>query len=204
MSTDRPRPAVDHRAPDGARYEQAVPGFGTVTIRPLDPADDAAVVHRWVDDERARFWGMVGQTRQQVRETYEFVDSLDTHHAYLALRDGEPAGLFQTYLPEHDPLGEHYPVQDGDLGIHLLIAPADGPPRPGHTQALVDVFLAFAFADPYVRRIVAEPDVRNAKSVARLLRSGFDAGPQLDLAEKRAQLVHLTRERAESRAGTVS
>ncbi|MFD7642299.1 GNAT family N-acetyltransferase [Kitasatospora sp. NPDC059795] len=195
MTTDPTRPAVDHRAPDGARHEQTVPGFGAVTIRPLDPAGDAEVVHRWVDDERARFWGMVGRSREQVRETYEFVDSLDTHHAYLVLRDGEPAALLQTYLPEHDPLGEHYPVQDGDLGLHLLVAPAAGPLRHGHTQALVNTLLGFVFADPYVRRAVAEPDVRNERSVARLRASGFEIGPVLELAEKHAQLVHLTRER---------
>ncbi|MER6299227.1 GNAT family N-acetyltransferase [Kitasatospora sp. NPDC001539] len=205
MATDRTdrtatdRPAVDHRSPDGARFERTVPGFGTVTIRPLDPAADAEVVHAWVDDERARFWGMVGRTREQVRETYEFVDSLETHHAYLVRHDGAPAALFQTYLPEHDPLGEHYPVQDGDLGVHLLVAPADAPRR-GYTHHLIAVLIAFLFADPYVRRIVAEPDVRNEKSVARLLRSGFEPGPQLDLAEKRAQLVLLTRDRAEALA----
>jgi hypothetical protein len=184
---------TDHRIRADRTHEQTVPGFGTVLIRPLDPARDAGTVHDWVDREPARFWGMVGHSRRQVQEIYEFVDSLSTHHAYLALRDGTPAALFQTYQPEHDPLGEHYPVEPGDVGVHLLIAPAQGAPEPGHTSALVSVFLCFVLADPGVRRLVAEPDVRNERSVARLLRTGFEPGPEVDLPGKRARLLFLPR-----------
>ncbi|MEV5986348.1 GNAT family N-acetyltransferase [Streptomyces sp. NPDC052051] len=199
MTTDErttSEPAARHGGTDGT-YEQDVPGFGTVRIRVLDPAGDADVVHRWVTEERARFWGMTGHTRQQVQDIYGFVDSLTTHHAYLAFHDDLPAALFQTYQPEHDPLGEHYDVQDGDLGIHLLIAPSPAGRRHGYTGALIGAFLSFVLTDPSVRRIVAEPDIRNDKSIARLLRSGFEPGPQVDLDHKRAQLVFLTRDSAE-------
>ncbi|MDX3098818.1 GNAT family N-acetyltransferase [Streptomyces sp. ME19-03-3] len=190
MTTDR---AMTGAAP----YERTVPGFGTVRIRPMDPAGDAEVVHGWVNEDRARFWGMVGHSREQVREIYAVIDSLTTHHAYLALHDDRPAALFQTYQPEHDPLGDHYDVQEGDVGIHLLIGPSRGTALPGYTGHLVGGFLAFLLADPTLRRIVAEPDSRNKKSVARLLRSGFTLGPLIDLPEKRAQLVFLSREKAE-------
>jgi penicillin amidase len=40
---------------------------------------------------------------------------------------------------------------------------------------------------------VAEPDARNDKAIARLTRAGFVPGPQIDLPEKRAQLVFLDR-----------
>ncbi|MEV6209321.1 GNAT family N-acetyltransferase [Kitasatospora sp. NPDC051914] len=177
-----------------AVHEQTVPGFGTVTIRPLDPAGDSALVHGWVNEERARFWGMVGHTREMVQKIYAYVDSLDTHHAYIVQRDGTPVALFQTYRPEHDPVGECYPVQPGDFGVHLLIAPADDEPAPGFTAGLVAALTGFAFADPDTQRIVAEPDALNEKSIARVLRTGFELGPQIDLPHKRAQLVFLTRE----------
>ncbi|MCX4751587.1 acetyltransferase [Kitasatospora sp. NBC_01287] len=189
---------TEDASPAGRTFEAALPGFGTVRIRPLDPAGDAATVHGWVDQEWARFWGMVGHSREQVRDIYAFVDSLPSHHAYLALRDDTPVALFQTYRPEHDPLGEHYQVAPGDLGIHLLVAPTEGNPRPGYTETLVSVFLAFVLADPAVRRLVAEPDARNEKSIARLLRTGFELGPEIQLPEKRARLVFLTREAGEA------
>ena len=37
---------------------------------------------------------------------------------------GTPVGIFQTYEPAADPIGEFYPVRDGDFGIHLFMAPA--------------------------------------------------------------------------------
>jgi penicillin amidase len=42
-------------------------------------------------------------------------------------------------------------------------------------------------ADPQVRRIVVEPDARNDRAVARLLRLGFTLGPEIDKPEKRAR-----------------
>ena len=108
---------------ESAVYERKVDGFGTVSLVPVDPARDLDVLHAWVTEDRARFWGMGGYSREQVLETYEFLDSLTTHHAYLAYRDGVPVALFQTYEPDADPLGECYDVQPGDLGVHLLIGP---------------------------------------------------------------------------------
>lgn len=176
-------------------HEQKAEGFGTVAIRPVAPAADADLIHAWVSEERARFWGMREAGRERVLEIYEYLDSLSTHHAYLIHRDDRPVALFQTYEPEHDPVGECYAVQPGDFGIHLLVGPMTGAPEPGFTEALLSVFLDWVLAgDPERRRIVAEPDARNAKAVARLERTGFVRGPEIELPEKRAQLMFLARE----------
>ena len=47
--------------------------------------------------------------------------------------------------------------------------------------------------------MVAEPDARNSKAIGRLVGFGFEAGPKVQLAEKEAQLVFLSRETFESR-----
>lgn len=65
--------------------------------------------------------------------------------------------------------------------------------EPGFTGVLLDAFLAFVLADPARLRIVAEPDARNARAVDRLVRAGFVPGPQIDLPDKRAQLLFLDR-----------
>ncbi|NED00591.1 GNAT family N-acetyltransferase [Streptomyces sp. SID6648] len=177
-----------------AVHEQKVEGFGTVRLVPVDPAADAGLLHGWVTEERARFWGMADHTREQVREIYEFVDSLPTHHAYLALRDGVPAALFQTYEPDADPVGECYDVRPGDFGVHLLIAPAEGEGAVrGYTEALLTAFIAFVFSDPAHVRVVVEPDARNEKAIARMVRMGFELGPEIRKPEKTARLAFLTR-----------
>lgn len=175
-----------------AVHEQKVEGFGVVRLVPVVPAADAGLLHAWVTEERARFWGMADHTREQVQEIYEFVDSLPTHHAYLALRDGVPAALFQTYQPDADPVGEHYDVQPGDLGIHLLIAPAEGPVK-GYTDALLTAFIGYVFSDPAHLRVVVEPDARNEKALARMVRVGFELGPEIEKPEKTARLAFLPR-----------
>ncbi|MGW5673679.1 GNAT family N-acetyltransferase [Streptomyces sp. NPDC003860] len=181
-----------------AVHEQSVDGFGLVRVVPLDPTADLDLVHGWVTAERARFWGMQGHTREQVQETYAYVDSLTTHHAFVVERDGGPVALFQTYEPAADPLGECYDVEPGDIGVHLLVGPApEGAPggERGFTQGLLVALVGYVFADPGHLRVVVEPDARNEKAVERMLRAGFEAGPEIQKPEKRARLAFLRRER---------
>ncbi|MCI3153401.1 MULTISPECIES: GNAT family N-acetyltransferase [Streptomyces] len=188
-----------------AVHEQRVDGFGTVRVLPLDPAADAPLLHRWVSEERAVFWGMNGLTEQQVSETYAHMETLGTHHAYLLVKDGAPAGLLQTYEPEADRVGECYPVEPGDIGMHLLIAPPEpGEKRSGWTAGLAAAVSTYVLLVLDRRRVVVDPDVANEKAIARFTRQGFVAGPRVVLPEidlpdvylpeKRAQLAFLTRE----------
>ncbi|MFD5487426.1 GNAT family N-acetyltransferase [Streptomyces virginiae] len=164
-------------------HTHLVEGFGAVTVTPVDPAADAGLIHGWVTQERARFWGMGEASLELVREIYEDVDRRTTHHAFIVALDGVPAGLFQTYECEADRVSECYDVQPGDVGMHLLIGPGEGAPRPGFSAALMTGFLSFVFSDPAARRLVAEPDARNTKAIARLERSGFTLGPEVVLPE---------------------
>ncbi|WFR85249.1 GNAT family N-acetyltransferase [Arthrobacter sp. Y-9] len=166
---------------------------GRVRILPVRPEEDGDLIHSWVTQERARFWGMTEYTRDEVVEVYRFLDSLPTHHAFLLTLDEEPVALFQSYDPFHDPVGEAYEPQEGDLGIHLFMAPAREP-RPGLTPWLVLHFIGHLFATTGARRIVVEPDVRNDKALARLTGSGFEPGPVIQLPDKQAQLFFLRRE----------
>jgi len=186
-------------------HEQRLAGFGTVRILPLEPEADAEVIHGWVSEERAVFWGMNGLTKDQVTEIYAHLDTLDTHHAFLAVKDGEPVALLQTYEPEADRVGECYEVRPGDIGVHLLLAPAGpGGRRPGWSSAVLTAFTSYVLLGLDRRRIVVDPDVRNEKAIARFLRQGFVAGPvvvlpEIDipdvyLPEKHAQLAFLPRE----------
>ncbi|MFF0475952.1 GNAT family N-acetyltransferase [Streptomyces sp. NPDC004284] len=181
-------------------HVQTVEGFGTVTVRPVDPDGDAPLLHGWVNEERARFWGMVGTTVEQVREVYAHLDSLDTHHGFLIARDGEPVALFQTYDPGADRVSECYEVRPGDIGVHLFVAPGLAP-EPGFTGRLLTALIAFSLKEH--ARIVVEPDAANEKAIARLVRAGFVLGPEVVLPEvdlpevfipeKRARLAFLSR-----------
>jgi penicillin amidase len=173
-------------------FSAKLPGLGELTMVPLDPPAHAPIVHEWVVKPRNRFWGMTDHSVDQVREIYAYVEGLDTHHAYLLLLDDGPIGVFQTYDPGHDPVGECYDVQPGDVGMHLLIDAA-GRDLPHLTSAVFPALMGHLFAGPACRRIVAEPDIRNERMINRLRREGYTLGDEIDLGPKRARLAFLTR-----------
>ncbi|MBT2451665.1 acetyltransferase [Streptomyces sp. ISL-43] len=177
-------------------HTHLIEGFGTVTLTPVDPVADSGLIHSWVTEERAAFWGMGGASRELVREIYEDVDRRTTHHAYLARREGTPVALFQTYDCAEDRVSECYEVQPGDIGVHLLIAPDAGTVEQGFTAALLTAFMAYVLADGTTRRVIAEPDARNDKAIARLRRTGFALGPEVELPEIDLPEVYLPAKRA--------
>lgn len=197
VDTDWPDLTRAPRDEDPVTYQETIPGFGELTLTVVDPDAHAALLHGWVTAPGAAFWGMGDHTVAEVHEVYSFVDSLSTHHAYLIGLDGTPVGLFQSYRPEADPVGERYRVRPGDVGMHLLLAPGRRPPR-GLTTAVGPALARFLFRDPDHRRIVVEPDVRNRFALRRLEREGFTFADEIDMPDKRAQLAFLTRERFEA------
>jgi penicillin amidase len=171
-----------------------VPALGRLTTTVLDPDADLDTVHAWVTQRGTGFWGLGGLTRAELRDTYAFVDTLPSHHAFVVRRDELPVALLQTYEPEHDPVGAHYAVEPGDVGVHLLLG-ARGRPTPRFSTLLMGALLDALLEPPAARRVVIEPDVRNTRAVSRAVRQGFTLGPVVDLPDKRAQLAFLARER---------
>lgn len=177
---------------------------GVITVHMLDPEADADVLHRWFTQPRAAFWGMGEHTRDEVRDTYAFVESLPTHHAYLVRWDGEPVVLLQAYHPEHDPVGTAYDVRPGDLGMHFFLGSRGPTARHGSPAdpwtVLGPAMRAFLFAGPGTRRIVGEPDAHNEKALRRMAVMGFTAGEVVRFESpqgpKEARVAYLTRERA--------
>lgn len=186
-------------APGAVVFATDDPVLGALELRALDVDDprDLDVLDDWVRRPWARYWGLADHSRTELRELYRFVASLPTHHAFLLRREGEPIVLLQTYEPEHDPVGERYAVEPGDVGIHFFLG-GRGAPTAGLTTRVYTALSAFLFAEPAVRRLVVEPDVGNDRAVALMTRLGFTLGPVIDLGHKRAQLAFLGRERFEA------
>lgn len=162
------------------------------TIVPLEVDRDAEVLQRWVTHPRSRYWGMSSATVDDVRTAYSGIAAADHHEAFLGLRDGEPMFLTERYDPAHDPVGRTYRPMPGDIGMHVLVAPPDEPIA-GLTTAVFRTIMTFLFADPTVRRVVVEPDVRNDKILRLNERMGFRRERIVDLPDKQAWLSFCTR-----------
>ncbi|MGO4238257.1 GNAT family N-acetyltransferase [Pseudarthrobacter sp. YAF2] len=163
------------------------------TFRCVDPRADAPLLHSWVTRPYASFWGMLAAGVDDVADEYAAIQASGHHHALLGLDVGVPAFLVEEYLPASSPLATAYPVQPGDAGMHLLVAPPSNTPEAGFTTAVMDAVLARLFAKPGVDRIVVEPDVRNTKIHALNERLGFRPAGVVALPDKDALLSFCSR-----------
>ncbi len=174
--------------------------IGTLTVRPLDPASDAELVHGWVTHPKAAFWLMGGAQLQDVEREYRDIAAHPHHDAFIGLHDGEPAFLIERYDPTEVELKGLYEAEPGDIGMHFLVAPTDTPVH-GFTRAVITTVMVFLFADPSVRRVVVEPDVTNSAVQALNKAVGFEVLREIAKPEKDALLSACTREQFEAATG---
>ena len=161
----------------------------TIAFRPVDPAADAPLIHGWVTQPRARYWGMLERDLEEVAAIYTYIDEQPHLAAWLASVGETPVAIVQTYDPFVDEIGEFYDRLGGDVGLHLFLA--DDPARAGHTRALITAFMRALLADPETRRIVLEPDIGNESSIELLTRLGATLGPVVEMPGKTAQFAFI-------------
>ncbi|MCX5343439.1 GNAT family N-acetyltransferase [Streptomyces atratus] len=187
--------------------------LSTFTIRPLDPSpssqlpssrgypiSDAELVHGWVTHPKASFWLMGDAKLQDVEREYMAIAAHPHHDAFIGLYDGEPAFLMERYDPTEVELKGLYDAEPGDIGMHFLVAPTDTPLH-GFTLGVITAVMEAMFADPSVRRVVVEPDVRNSAVHALNKAVGFEVLGEIAKPEKNALLSACTREQFAAATG---
>ncbi|SEG79641.1 Protein N-acetyltransferase, RimJ/RimL family [Actinacidiphila yanglinensis] len=170
------------------------------TFRPVDPPADADLLHTWVTDPKAPFWLMSDASRYDVERAYADIAQAPYQDAFIGSSEGRPVCLLERYDPARVELAGLYDAQPGDLGMHFLVAPADRPVH-GFTRAVIAAVMAELFADPGVRRVVVEPDVRNTAIHTLNATVGFEVVGRLRKPEKEALLSVCTREAYEATLG---
>ena len=124
--------------------------IGRLWVRPVDVEADADLLHVWLTDPKSAFWDMQDADVDTVRRAYGEIEASPWHEAYIGLHDGTPAFLMERYDPAHDAVGDVYEVQDGDVGMHFLVAPTDEPVH-GFTLAVIWTVMDLLFTDPATR-----------------------------------------------------
>ena len=163
-----------------------------MTLEPVQLPRDLGRLHAWVTHPKAVYWEMQEATLQDVATEYALIADNPHHDAWLGRVDGEPAFLAETYDPRHSELAGLPELCPGDLGMHVLVAPTDAP-VPGFTRAVFRQVMEHCFADPGVRRVVVEPDVRNTRIALLNKAAGFEVARTVRLDHKEAALSFCTR-----------
>ncbi|MFI1166378.1 GNAT family N-acetyltransferase [Streptomyces sp. NPDC020801] len=163
---------------------------GVFRLIPVRIERDLPVVSRWMNDPAvAEFWQLAGP--QSVTEAHLNAQLGGDGRSVpcIGLLDGTPMSYWEIYRADLDPLARHYPARPHDTGVHLLIGSvADRGRGLGGTllRAVADLVLD---RRPTCARVVAEPDLRNAASVAAFLTAGFRLFAEVDLSTKQAALM---------------
>ncbi|MFJ3385057.1 MULTISPECIES: GNAT family N-acetyltransferase [unclassified Curtobacterium] len=172
----------------------AVPGL--LSVEPVDPDRDAAVVQAWLADPASSWWEMGHLDVDAVREYLAGVQADPAQAAWLGRRDGEPCFLAETYDPAAVLLTDVWPAEPGDVGMHLLVAPAPTAGRVhGLTSAVMRVVVEHCRDALGARRVVVEPDARNTAVHAKNAEVGFRVLREVDVDGKRALLSVLDTDR---------
>lgn len=182
----------------------------TIGFRSLQLENDLPVIHKWVHEKYAHeYWQMNGHYSQlyaiyQCMELnpycHSFVGSLPLNPPQTSpglkatpSRGGQgdlhlSGGIicqFDVYSVFADELRHHVDAEAHDCGFHLLMAPNESPIR-GLTVCVVKAFLSYYFSFSEAKRMYAEPDVNNHKSISLLERCGFRRIKTAELSYKTA------------------
>ncbi len=174
-------------------YTRRVPQLGNFSFRPLQPAYDIPLIHNWVNREYAQYWQMQRTTPEQVRTAYTAITQSTHAQAFMGFHNEAPAFLWESYQALHDPIGKYYDAQEGDYGLHLLVAPPDRAIH-GFTLQILRTIMDYMLENEAVKRLIVEPDVRNEKMHVLTRRAGFEYTEVLNLPHKKAYLAFCTRE----------
>lgn len=181
-------------APEATASAGAAPGL--LTVEPVDPDRDAAVVQSWLAHPASSWWEMGDLDVDGVRDYLTGVQADPAQAAWLGRRDGEPCFLAETYDPSAVLLTDVWAAEPGDVGMHLLVAPVPaGGCVHGLTSAVMRAVVEHCRDALGARRVVVEPDVRNTAVQAKNAEVGFRALRQVDVDGKRALLSVLDTDR---------
>lgn len=157
-------------------------------LRQVDDADYPLLTGWMNDPEVAEFWLLAGP-ESLTRAHVAHVSANGHSISYLGLLDGEPMSYWELYRADQDALASYYDALPYDGGIHLLLGPSRFRGKGLGAQLLEEVARRMFADEPRMRRIVAEPDVRNERSVRCFARAGFVQAAELELPIKTAALM---------------
>lgn len=173
-----------------ASWCPAVTEAGLLRLRPVSLARDLPLVAAWMNDPVVdAFWQLAGPAERTAAHLSRQLDGDGRSQPCLGLLDGAPMSYWEIYRADLDPLARHYPCRPHDTGLHLLIGAAADRGRGLGALLLRGVVELVLRHRPRCERVLAEPDIRNAASVAAFRAAGFREAGEVDLPDKRAAIM---------------
>ncbi len=177
-------------------FSKHCPPIGEINIRYFELEKDTELLHQWVTQPYAKYWGLQNATLNEVYNEYHSMVNDPEQSIYIGEVNREPAFLLEVYRPENSKLSEFIKITSGDRGMHILLAPAEQPISQFSTAVMTSV-MTFIFSDQSISRVLVEPDCDNEKIHVLNRRVGFVHHQRIQLSEKTAWLGSCTRQQFE-------
>ena len=174
-------------------FTKNVEGLGEIQLRYIDLKKDIKTIYDWVTRPYAKYWGMQEYGIDQVAKEYEEIVRHSSHHACMGMLNDTPIFLMEYYDPSNDVVGAYYPVLEGDVGMHILVAPVEQKIS-NFTWNVFATVMDFLFSKSNTKRIVVEPDIENNKIHVLNTKAGFQYLKTIQLLHKKAGLAVCTRQ----------
>ncbi|MDV6315718.1 GNAT family N-acetyltransferase [Idiomarina sp. HP20-50] len=142
----------------------------------------------WLERDYAAFWGAQSMTSAERRSELAPTTS---KFGLMAYRGTEPVLYTELYDPRFDEVGKHYECQNGDCGMHLLLAPASKP-QSGFSRRAITAVVSLILQHLGFVRLVVEPDINNQKIHPLNRTVGIYYSQAIQLKNKKAMLGFCT------------
>lgn len=169
-------------------YVSSFSNLGTLKIRAFELENDIDLLHSWVVLPYAKYWGMQRHTKKEVFQEYYELLLNPEHQVFIGELNATPIFLMESYNPRKDVISSCYEVVEGDVGMHILVAPIENR-IPQFTWNVFKSVMDFLFSHKEVKRVVVEPDVNNHKIHELNKKAGFKYIKKIQLLKKKAHLA---------------
>lgn len=160
---------------------------GTISFKSLNLKTELPVIHEWVNmNYTLEYWQMNGHY-SQLYAIYQCMELNPYSHSFTGFFNDEMICQFDVYSVFADELREHIDHEDNDSGFHLLMSPNKKAVH-GLTTSIVKSFLNYYFSFPMAKRMYAEPDINNKKSIELLKHCGFKKIKMVEMSYKKADV----------------
>jgi len=145
-----------------------------ITFRPVT-RDDFPLLLKWHVRPHVERWWNTRRTMEEIEEHYgPTVDGTEPTGHYVALLDGEPFGMIQSYLMADYPDWAETTGESTDAaGVDLFIGDESLTGQGLGTEMLERCVQEIVFARPETTAVAADPNVRNTASVRAFEKAGF-------------------------------
>jgi acetyl CoA:N6-hydroxylysine acetyl transferase len=168
-----------------------------IAFRQVTLEADLQRIHQWMNEPHVVPFWKLNLPLEKIQAHLEKALADQHQTLYIGLLDDVPMSYWESYWAIDDLIGNYYPAQKSDQGIHLLIGETNFLGK-GYALPLLRAITKFQFQTPETEKIITEPDSQNAKMIHIFQQCGFEFQKQVGLPDKTGALMFCDRHRFQS------